>query len=136
MFFCKMKLNKLKTTCLLLFLVVNAGVFAQSPNLTIKQDAKLDSLIKLKIDVEKNRYESEYFTLQLYYGSLTVANETLEKFKTTFSHIPVDLSFETPNYKVQVGRYKDKIVALKMLDSVKKAFPAAFLLTRKELVLE
>jgi hypothetical protein len=53
-----------------------------------------------------------------------------------YPNIPVELSFETPNYKVQAGRFKDKIVGLKTLDTVKKKFPSAFLLTRKKEILE
>jgi hypothetical protein len=44
----------------------------------------------------------------------------------------VELSFETPNYKVQAGRFKEKLIGLKTLDTVKRTFPSAFLLNRKE----
>ena len=61
----------------------------------------------------------------------TTANEILEQSKETFPHIPVELSFETPNYKVQAGKFKDKLIGLKTLDTVKRTFPSAFL-NRKE----
>jgi hypothetical protein len=69
--------------------------------------------------------------LQLYYGNLEVAEQLMEKAIEIFPHIPMDLSFETPNYKVQAGKFKDKIIGLKTLDTLKKSFPSAFLLTRK-----
>ena len=59
------------------------------------------------------------------------STETLDKAKGAYHHLPVELSFETPNYKVQTGRFKDKILGLKTLDTVKRDFPSAFLLTRK-----
>ena len=77
------------------------------------------------------RYSKEYFTLQLYYGNLEKANETLEVAKEKFPNIPVELSFETPNYKVQAGRFKDKIKGLKTLDTLKRTFPSAFLLVKR-----
>ena len=40
------------------------------------------------------------------------------------------MSFETPNYKVQAGFYKDKLIGLKTLDTVRKVFPDAFLLKK------
>lgn len=62
---------------------------------------------------------------------MDTAKETLERSREMYPHIPVELSFETPNYKVQAGRFKDKIAGLKTLDTLKKDFPSAFLLTRK-----
>ena len=52
------------------------------------------------------------------------------KCKLEFPNLPVDLSFETPNYKVHAGFYKDKLIGLKTLDTVRKVFPDAFLLKK------
>ena len=127
-----MKNNPRKTTVLLLFLITCTSGFSQYGNLEIKQDTVVNRLVQKKIELDKQRYETTYFTLQLYYGNLTTANEILEQSKETFPHIPVELSFETPNYKVQAGRFKEKLIGLKTLDTVKKTFPSAFLLNRKE----
>tara|TARA_Y100000389_G_C17387038_1_gene477653 strand:- start:538 stop:933 length:396 start_codon:yes stop_codon:yes gene_type:complete len=127
-------------TCKSLILVIIYGIcslsHSQVSNLEIKQDPKLDSLLNKKIAFDRERYSNEYFTLQLYYGNLEIATETLKNAKEIYPNIPVELSFETPNYKVQAGRFKDKIVGLKTLDTVKKKFPSAFLLTRKKEILE
>ena len=116
---------------LLLLFIDFTCVFSQEVNLTIKQDAKIDSLMQEKIKFDRERYKKTYYTLQLYYGNLTLAKEVLEKSKKKFPHIQVELSFETPNYKVQAGRFKEKLRGLKTLDTLKKTFPSAFLLTRK-----
>ena len=121
-----------KTLISLLFLTTFTSGFSQYANLTIKQDTLVDRLLQKKIELDKQRYETSYYTLQLYYGNLTRANEILEQSKETFPHIPVELSFETPNYKVQAGKFKEKLLGLKTLDTVKKTFPSAFLLNRKE----
>jgi len=127
-------------TCKSLILVIIYGIcslsHSQVSNLDIKQDPKLDSLLNKKINFDREKYSNEYFTLQLYYGNLEIATETLKNAKEMYPNIPVELSFETPNYKVQAGRFKDKIVGLKTLDTVKKKFPSAFLLTRKKEILE
>jgi hypothetical protein len=127
-------------TCKSFILVIIYGIcslsHSQVSNLEIKQDPKLDSLLNKKIAFDRERYSNEYFTLQLYYGNLEIATETLKNAKEMYPNIPVELSFETPNYKVQAGRFKDKIVGLKTLDTVKKKFPSAFLLTRKKEILE
>tara|TARA_B100001094_G_scaffold37796_1_gene32136 strand:+ start:946 stop:1341 length:396 start_codon:yes stop_codon:yes gene_type:complete len=127
-------------TCKSLILVIIYGIcslsHSQVSNLEIKQDPKLDSLLNKKIAFDRERYSNEYFTLQLYYGNLEIATEILKNAKEMYPNIPVELSFETPNYKVQAGRFEDKIVGLKTLDTVKKKFPSAFLLTRKKEILE
>ena len=122
-----------KLLILLAFLLTSFSVFSQESKVDIKQDRKIDSLLKKKIQWDRARFENSYFTLQLYYGNLDVANEILEQSKEVFPHIPVELSFETPNYKVQAGVFKDKIEGLKTLDTLKGTFPSAFLLYRKEL---
>jgi len=125
-----MKNNLSNTLFLLVFSIFSYSVFSQNPKINIKQNDKIDSLVKLKIALDRERYEKTYFTLQLYYGNLKSANEILEKCKAEFPHLPVDLSFETPNYKVQAGFFKDKLVSMKTLDTLKRVFPTAFLLKK------
>tara|TARA_B100000945_G_C20238676_1_gene528851 strand:- start:129 stop:512 length:384 start_codon:yes stop_codon:yes gene_type:complete len=126
-----MKYNTLTIFILLIFSLKTLSIFSQVEKLNIKQDSKLDSLLKKKIELDRERYNNTFYTLQLYYGNLTSANSVLERSKEVFPHIPVKLSFETPNYKVQAGYFKIKLDGLKTLDTVKKTFPSAFLLTRK-----
>jgi len=121
-----------------LFLILICGACSlgrsQVSNLYIEQDLKLDSLLNKKIALDRERYANEYFTLQLYYGNFEVATGILESAQEAYPNIPIELSFETPNYKVQAGRFKDKIIGLKTLDSVKRLFPSAFILTRKKIL--
>jgi len=126
-----MKNSSWEPLLLLLIFSISSLSFSQTAELNVKQDPRLDSLLNKKIALDRERYANEYYTLQLYYGNLETATETLENAKEAYPNIPVELSFETPNYKVQAGRFKDKILGLKTLDTVKRDFPSAFLLTRK-----
>jgi hypothetical protein len=117
---------------LVLFTLNVALSFGQGTNLIVKQDPRIDSLLAIKIELDRAHFANSYFTLQLYYGDLKTAEVLLDSAKNTYPHLPVELSFETPNYKVQAGRFKDKIRGLKTLDTVKRNFPSAFLLTRRE----
>ena len=125
--------NKLCKYLILLALWINiTNIFSQDIKSKVKQDAKIDSLLQKKIQLDREQYVKTYFTLQLYYGDITKAEEVLQKSKETFPHIQVELSFETPNYKVQAGHFKDRLKGLKTLDTFKYVFPSAFLLTRKD----
>ena len=86
--------------------------------------------VKKKIDSES--YESNYFTIQLYYGNLKEAENILKDFKEKFPNWEANLSFETPNYKVQVGNYKDYYFGMSKLKEIKGNYPSAFLLEIKD----
>ena len=128
-----MKNNLCKILLLLALTIKFSFGFSQEIKLNIKQNPKIDSLLKKKVSFDKERFENSYFTLQLYYGNLDFATEILNKSKEIFPHIPVEINFETPNYKVQAGYFKDKLIGIKTLDTIKKVFPSAFLLLKKDL---
>ena len=128
-----MTIHLLKRLILLTFILKISTGLSQESKFNLKQNPKIDSLLKKKIYYDKERFENSYFTLQLYYGNLDFAKEILDKTKEIFPHIPVEINFETPNYKVQAGYFKDKLIGIKTLDTVKKVFPSAFLLLKKEL---
>ncbi len=108
-------------------------MIAQEGAITIKQDLKIDSLLNKKIELDRKRFANEYFTLQLYYGNLSKAKEILEVVREKFSDIPAEINYDNPNYKVQAGRFKNKINGLKTLDTLKQIFPSAFLLKKKKI---
>lgn len=122
-----------KYLCLVCFFGISNIMIAQEGTITIKQDLKIDSLLNKKIELDRKRFANEYFTLQLYYGNLSKAKEILEVVREKFSNIPAEINYDNPNYKVQAGKFKNKINGLKTLDTLKRIFPSAFLLKKKTL---
>jgi len=133
LFFCVMEKIVYKYLCLVCFFGISNIMIAQQGTITIKQDLKIDSLLNKKIELDRKRFANEYFTLQLYYGNLSKAKEILEVVREKFSEIPAEINYDNPNYKVQAGRFKNKIDGLKTLDTLKRIFPSAFLLKKKTL---
>ena len=131
LFFCVMKNIVYKYLYLLCFFGISNIMIAQEGAITIKQDLKIDSLLNKKIELDRKRFANEYFTLQLYYGNLSKAKEILEVVREKFSNIPAEINYDNPNYKVQAGRFKNKINGLKTLDTLTQIFPSAFLLKKK-----
>ena len=133
LFFCDMN-NSLSS---IVFIVVFAfaGVDelkAQKGYVEIQQDSTITKLMTTKIEIDTENYASKFYTIQLFYGDNKGAQELYDNFKETFPDWEVNLSFETPNYKVQVGRYKDYYSGLNKLNEVKRNYPAAFLLEIKD----
>ena len=49
-------------------------------------------------------------------------------FKNRYSETSAVLIFETPNYKVRVGKYKDINVASQALEKIRKIYPGSFII--------
>ena len=103
-------------------------IFGQSKNLDIKISDEVEKLLLLKILVNKNKYENNYYSIQLYNGNYEKAKKILSKFKKKFPEWESNVTFETPNYKVRVGNFKEFLEANKKLDYIRILYPSAFLL--------
>jgi len=112
----------------ILILLVSATSIAQSATLTVNQDPKIIQLLELKKNLEKEREFSDGYTIQLYYGELDKANQTLRKYKGSYSNWPASIEYETPNYKVWAGNFASRIEAERALIEIQKSFSSAFIL--------
>jgi hypothetical protein len=122
----------LKKQNTLLFLLLICGsispIFGQENKVQINQDPKIEELIKIKKSIDSEQFSDQYYAIQLYYGNYTAAKKIVEDFNLNFEGIETSLIFETPNYKVRVGRFKNLNKANLLLEEIKKTYPGAFLL--------
>ena len=116
----------------LFFLLLSGGIvsqiFGQDTLIQINQDSKIEQLVAIKKELDSERYNAQYFAIQLYYGNYTAAKNIAQEFSEKFEEIETSLVFETPNYKVRVGRFKDINKANILLEEIKRIYPGAFLL--------
>ena len=117
---------------IILILLSVSELMAQADSVMIQQDSTITRLMATKKNIDTENYSSKFYTIQLFYGNNKRAEELYENFKRDFPDWEVDLSFETPNYKVQVGRFKDYYFGLNKLKEIKKVYPSAFLLEIKD----
>ncbi len=103
-------------------------IYGQSKNLDIEKSDEVDKFLSLKILVNKKKFENNYYAIQLYNGDYERAKMILLDFEKKFPEWESKLSFETPNYKVRVGNFKEYLKAIKRLDFIRKIYPSAFLL--------
>ncbi|UOB19011.1 SPOR domain-containing protein [Abyssalbus ytuae] len=94
---------------------------------TIDHDPKIDALLQAKIKFNKSDNEN-YYRIQIYNGPLAGAERTKEEFKKQYYDWSCDISFESPNYKVRVGKFKTRLEADKNLLEMRKKYSNAFLL--------
>lgn len=102
--------------------------FSQVGKIELNQDSKLTELMKLKKEVNEETFTSGQFTIQVYNGQYEGGVELMEKLILENRFQDVIFSFETPYYKIRIGKYVSKIEAIKELEIIKKTFRSAFIL--------
>lgn len=97
------------------------------PSANIQQDPRIQQLLDIKLKLERDGELNETYKIQLYYGSdITKANKVLNKAQNTFTKWKSDIVWETPNYKIWIGNYRNKLETDRALLEIKKEFPEAF----------
>ena len=119
-------------TSIILFFLSHSIVNAQDENV-IYNDTLTQKLFQIKKDYSKRIFESTYYTIQIYFGDLNNADSILIDFQENNEGIKSELIFETPNYKVRIGEYKDINIASQKLEGIRRAYPGSFIVKLSEL---
>ena len=103
--------------------------YSQSDLIQIKQNPKIDSLIKLKKEINENLFNLK---IQIFSGKRDKALELISNHtKNEYPGEEIKLVYETPNYKVWVGDFFTQLQADKKLLLIKKKYPEAFIFRPK-----
>ena len=112
----------------LFFIFIFFNVFSQNFNKKINDNPKFLKLIELSKNANNEYFKSNYFSIQIYSGAYKEADSIMNFVKEKYTNDSIYFFFETPNYKVHLGKYKSKIEAQKSLREVSKLFKSAFIL--------
>ena len=99
-------------------------LFGQNGSIKINQSNKLDSIIKLKKELNS---KIQNLRIQIYSGDRENAEKIIQEFNQIFNDTTADVIYETPNYKVWVGNYYTQLEADKRLIEIRKKFRSAFI---------
>ena len=100
--------------------------FSQSDKYNLKNDSKFDSILKIKKRVDKKIFDENYFSIQVFSGGFNLGDSISKYINKKYLGDSIYFYFETPNYKVRIGKYKSKLEAEKKLKEIKKEFKSAF----------
>ena len=109
---------------LMIILMSSTTLFGQNGNIKINQSSKLDSIIKLKKELNS---KIQNLRIQIYSGDRENAEQIIQEFNEIFNDTSADIIYETPNYKVWVGNYYTQLEADKRLIEIRKKFRSAFI---------
>ena len=96
-------------------------------------DTLTKKFFQIKKDFSKKTFESTYYTIQIFYGSLNEADSIHNDFRENYKDVKSELIFETPNYKVRIGEYKDINVASQSLEKIRRIYPGSFIIKLSDL---
>lgn len=117
--------NKLILTTTLL-LGITALTTAQEGQVTIVQDDRIPELLELKSRMTKDSRLGDRYRIQLFSGDNNEASKVIKEYRSLYPEWASTIVYETPNYKVWVGNFRNSLEADRALLEIKKTFPAAF----------
>ncbi|PWA10169.1 SPOR domain-containing protein [Flavobacterium laiguense] len=101
---------------------------AQSQNSTLNQDPKFEQILNEKRKINTNLPYNDRYKIQIFNGPSETAKKTLSEFKQEFKTIDGTIIFNTPNYKVWVGNFRNRMEAERNLIEIKKKYKTVFLI--------
>jgi hypothetical protein len=99
--------------------------------LRIRQDPRITDLLVRHTQINQRRRGTDGFRLEIFFSSEAKAREQAVKVKNEFNLIFPDIAsyllFQTPNFKVRIGDFRNKSEALKTKAYIASKYPNAFI---------
>lgn len=129
MYFISHKMNLMRRfVCFFAFVVSSVSVLAQNGKISIEQDEKITELLA----IYKTANESaEFYRIQVGFGDFAKAQEIKSKVEQDFPGLFSNIDFDSPTYRVRIGRFKNKLDAERKFREVRQKYPDAMLLQPK-----
>jgi hypothetical protein len=117
---------------------LNSGISSQTAKmeellgkLQIRQDPRITDLLIRHSQINQRKHGFDGFRLEIYFNSDSKAREIAARVKNEFNlvfpDIPSYLLFQTPNFKVRIGDFRNKSEALKTKAYIASKYPNAFI---------
>lgn len=101
------------------------SLHAQKGVINIEQDAKLEEALEI---YSSNNSSNDYYTIQVGFGSYNQAENLKRQVDIDFPGWRSKIVFDSPTYRVHVGRFKTKLEAERRFLEVREKYPASLLL--------
>ena len=124
-----MKISFLSVICFTLTLTHS---YAQQGSVTVNQDKKIETLLELKKEMNKNETDSERYKIQVYSGDRSGAQNAQKEFNDSFEDWHPMMQYESPNFKVWAGNFRTRLEADRALKRIKRKFSSAFIFKPKK----
>lgn len=121
----------MKSLILLVFAIGFCCIsYSQKGSVTVEQDPKINQLLEVYKNANSNR---DYYTIQIGFGTYSEAEKLQQDVKIDFPQWRSKIVFDSPTYRVRIGRFKTKLEAEKNFIEVREKYPQSIILkTRKK----
>ncbi len=123
---------KISILSILVFMLGSTFGFSQQGNIEINHDKKIDVLLNLVKDMNKNDKDSDRYKIQIYSGNRSGAQNAQNEFGEAYANWNASMQYETPNFKIWAGNFRTRLEADRALQQIKKKFPSAFIFKPKK----
>ena len=100
-------------------------------NLQVRQDPRITDLLMRHNQINQKRNGTEGYRLEIFFSSENKAREQAVRVRNEFNLVFPDIAsymlFQTPNFKVRVGDFRNKSEALKTKAHIASKYPNAFI---------
>jgi hypothetical protein len=103
-------------------------ISAQNYQISVEQDPKIETLFLEKIKSNNTNNLNDRYKIQIFSGDNSNSRKVLNDFKSKYKQIDATITFQTPNYKVLVGSFFNRIDAIRCLDLIKNEYPNSFII--------
>ena len=114
-----------------ILLLISTLGFCQETEIEMGSSEVFNKLLNLHKIASEEKHSIDYYSVQIYNGNYKDADSIYNLCQDVFVSDSIFLFYETPNYKVQVGKFWDKMKAQKKLKEIQKKFKSAFILKPK-----
>lgn len=105
-----------------------SALYAQPLETNIEQDERIENLFKEKLKTGSVISNTERYKIQIFSGDNVNSRKVLTEFKSKYNEIEATIIFQTPNYKVLVGSFLNRIEATRYIDVLREEYPNAFII--------
>lgn len=114
---------------ILIFMCFSHFSYAQTASINLEQDEKIDKLLDIYKSALSN---SEYYRIQVGFGDYGEAQRIKSNVEQDFPELFSKIDFDSPTYRVRLGRFKSKLDAERKFNEVREKYPNAMLLKPKK----
>ncbi len=99
--------------------------------LQIRQDSRITDLLVRHSQINQRKQGLDGYRLEIFFSSESNARQQSVRvrndFNLVFPTIPSYMLFQTPNFKVRIGDFRNKSEALKAKATIESKYPNAFI---------
>ena len=114
-----------KLICLPILFLTIVSIYGQEGQLHIEQDEKIEELLEL---YKSALNTTEYYRIQVGFGTHAQAQRIKANVEQDFQSLVSKIDFDSPTYRVRLGRFKTKMEAERKFNEVRAKYPNAMLL--------